>query len=74
LLAVEQLRSPLDPVQLKRDWLRALDEARSLVNQLPPDSLGCVFVNSSGVVPRMVDPNASLDRRFGSVGGCVAQV
>jgi hypothetical protein len=72
LLAVEQLRAPLDPVQLKRDWLRALDEARSLVDQLPPDSLGCVFVNSSGVVPRMIDPNASLDRRFGSVGGCVA--
>jgi hypothetical protein len=74
LLAVEQLRSPLDPIQLKRDWLCALNEARSLVDQLPAESLGCVFVNSAGHVPRTVDPKSLLARRFGSVGGCLAQV
>ncbi len=68
------LRVPLDPLRLKRDWLRALDEARSLVDRLPADSLGCVFVNSAGVVPRTVGLDSSLGRRFGSVGGCLAQV
>jgi hypothetical protein len=74
LLAAENLRAEIDPVQLKARWQVVLDEARLLVEHLPPDSLGCVFLNAAGDIPRAFSNSEGITRRFGSVGGCIPQL
>jgi len=41
------LRVPLDLKGLKQGWLRALDEARLLIAALPPDEIGCLYLDRS---------------------------
>jgi hypothetical protein len=74
LLAVEQLRVSIDPVKLKAKWRVALEEARLMVEQLPPESLGCIFVDSSSGTPRSIDSTEGLKRHFSTVGGCIPQL
>lgn len=74
LLAAEQLREPHDPVQIKVRWQMALQEAQSLIAELPPASLGCVFVERNGKVPRRVHSVDTLTKHFGSVRGCTPQL
>ena len=40
------LREPLDLTVLKRRWLAALERARALVAGLPPDEVGCLYVDA----------------------------
>ena len=40
------LREPLDLRDLKRRWFGALERARTLVAQLPPDEIGCLYVDT----------------------------
>lgn len=53
-----QLRRPLDIKGLKLRWLAALEEARNLVAVLPPDEIGCLYLDSN---QSPVTPNPSAD-------------
>ena len=66
------LREPLDLGVLKRRWLAALARARTLVAGLPPDEIGCLYVDSGGrpVAPApAADSFHSLTRHRGCVRG-----
>ncbi len=39
------LEKPLDVVELKSQWIAALEDARQLVASLPADDLGCLYLN-----------------------------
>jgi hypothetical protein len=66
------LREPVDPVECKRQWLHALAQAKALFNQLPPEDVGCLYLNSDNqaVTPDPSAPEFSrLRRHYGSVRG-----
>jgi len=66
------LREPVDPVECKRQWLRALAEAKALFNQLPPEEVGCLYLigKDQAVTPDPSAPGfAQLRRHYGSVRG-----
>jgi hypothetical protein len=66
------LREPLDLVECKRQWLQALAEAKVLFNQLPPEDVGCLYLNekNQAVTPDPALPKFSqLRRHHGSVRG-----
>jgi hypothetical protein len=66
------LREPLDLVECKRQWLQALAEAKVLFNQLPPEEVGCLYLNekNQAVTPDPASPEFSqLRRHHGSVRG-----
>lgn len=66
------LRKPLDLGILKQRWLAALAQARTLVSALPPDEVGCLYLDSDHR-PITPDPTATafggLMRHRGSVHG-----
>ncbi len=66
------LREPLDLGALKRRWLTAMDEARTLVADLPASEVGSLYLDSQGS-PATPDPSSagfrSLTRHWGSVRG-----
>ena len=66
------LREPLDLGALKRRWLIARDEARTLVADLPASEVGCLYLDSGGR-PATPDPSSdgfpALTRHRGSVRG-----
>jgi hypothetical protein len=67
-----QLRAHIDLKTLKRDWLTALDEARTLVTSLPPADIGSLYL---GPQQDPVNPNPTaadfpvLIRHRGSIRG-----
>jgi hypothetical protein len=66
------LREPVDPVQCKREWVRAVAEANALFNRLPPEEVGCLYLKASNqaVTPDPTLPEFSqLRRHYGSVRG-----
>jgi hypothetical protein len=66
------LSEPVDLVACKRDWLQALAEAKALFNQLPPEEIGCLYLNAQNhaVTPDPAAPEFSqLRRHHGSVRG-----
>ena len=64
------LREPLDLGVLKRRWLAALERARALVAGLPPDEVGCLYVDRDR---RTVAPDPAADgfRSLVRHRGCV---
>jgi len=66
------LRQPLDLKTLKRKWLAALDDARMLLAALPPQDIGCLYLDA-GMNPVTPDPQAAafpvLTRHHGSIRG-----
>ena len=66
------LREPVDLVVCKHQWLAAVAEANALFLKLPPQEIGCLYLDDQGqaVTP---DPNAPgfalLRRHFGTVSG-----
>ncbi len=66
------LRQPLELTVLKQRWFQAVNEARELVNALPPDELGCLYLGPSGE-PVTPSPAATdfpaLKRHSGSARG-----
>ncbi|MXZ71987.1 MAG: hypothetical protein F4Z04_10885 [Acidobacteria bacterium] len=66
------LREPLDLGILKQRWLAALARARTLVSALPPEEVGCLYLDSEQR-PVTPDPTATafgrLVRHRGSVRG-----
>ena len=67
-----RLSEPIDVRALKRRFLEAADTAEALFEALPPDELGCFYLDAQG---RPVNPDpaasefASLRRHYGSVKG-----
>jgi hypothetical protein len=57
---------------MKGRWLHALSEARQLIGILPPEEMGCFYLNQHGQ-PLAPNPDApefkKLTRHFGSVKG-----
>ncbi len=66
------LREPADLVECKRQWLAATAGANTLFLKLPPEEIGCLYLDARG---RAVTPNPSspaflrLCRHFGSMHG-----
>ena len=71
-LARLHLRVPMELPTMKRQWLKALDRARALVNRLPDLDMGCLYLDEAGS-PASPDPSSdrfrTLVRHVGSVGG-----
>jgi len=66
------LRAPLDVQTLKRQWLNARQAAEVLIRQLPPEELGCLYLDAAGnpVRPEPASPVfPALTRHFGSIRG-----
>ena len=65
------LREPLDVRALKKKWLQALEEARDLVDALPPGEVGMLYLD--GKKPVTPDPRSNcfeaLVRHEGSIRG-----
>jgi hypothetical protein len=73
--AALRLTSEPDLPELKRTWLEAVDEARRLVAELPPEDAGCLYWDPA--TERFVTPKhdvARLVRHFGSHGGILPSV
>ncbi|MBI5775443.1 MAG: hypothetical protein HZA89_17120 [Verrucomicrobia bacterium] len=66
------LREPVDLVECKHQWLAAVAEASALFLKLPPEEIGCLYLDATGqaVAPDPTAPGfASLRRHLGSVRG-----
>ena len=66
------LREPVDLVECKHRWLAAVAEANALFLKLPPEEIGCLYLDANGqaVTPDPTAPGFALLRRhFGSVRG-----
>ena len=67
-----QVSTPLDLVQMRRDWMGMVAEAEALLDKLPPAERGCLYLNSEGK-PVYLDPGSpefpKLVRHYGSVKG-----
>lgn len=64
------LREPLDLKQLKKRWIVASEEAQALVHTLPPEDLGCLYLNAQ---QQPIKPDTQSDT-FGSLTrhhGCI---
>lgn len=67
-----RLRLPLEVKVLKHRWLDAAEQARRLVDALPPDELGCLYLGADGspVAPQPQSPTfAALVRHRGCIRG-----
>lgn len=64
------LSKPLDLRALKQDWLSSLDNARILVESLPADEIGCLYLdkNEKPVTPV---PDSSVFSRLQRHYGCI---
>lgn len=66
------LREPLDIRNLKRKWINALDSALHLVSALPPEEVGCLYLDANEI-PVTPDPASavftSLRRHTGKING-----
>ncbi len=66
------LKNPPSLVELKQQWLPALARAEQLVAQLPPEEVGCLYLNQAGQ-PVTPDPQSPefprLTRHYGSIKG-----
>ncbi len=68
------LTEKIDVVELKSQWLAALDETEKLIGQLPPEDLGCLYYSRSDntfVAPlaEELKTDSNIVRHFGRPGG-----
>jgi hypothetical protein len=64
------LRLPLDLKQLKQSWFESLSEARQLIAALPPDEIGCLYLDSNQR-PVTPDPAAGSFSTLTRHKGCI---
>jgi len=72
LLAEIQLQKPVDLKACKKLWLAALAEANALLEQLPAEEVGCLYLDAKHqpVTPNPRSPEfPKLIRHFGTVRG-----
>jgi hypothetical protein len=66
------LNAAVDCTRMKKEWLTAQSTARQLVGSLPPDEVGCLYLDADNnpVTPDPGNPAfPSLIRHTGSIGG-----
>ena len=67
------LTTPLSLPELKAKWTQAMDQGRQLVEQLPPEEIGCLYLHPQTRKPTNPLPGSrelgTLIRHRGSVGG-----
>jgi hypothetical protein len=64
-----------DVVDLKRTWIEAIDGARRLVRDLPPEDVGCLYWNPASKRFENPDPAGKpLVRHFGCRGGILPSI
>ncbi|MCB0332584.1 MAG: hypothetical protein KDD55_03740 [Bdellovibrionales bacterium] len=70
-LQAEALRSPIDPVELKKEWLTLMGDAEKKIHKFPGEELGCIYLDEEGAVVKSPADGAldSYARHYGSVGG-----
>jgi hypothetical protein len=71
-LADVRLGRPINLVETKQAWFAAVHEARDLVARLPPENLGCLYLDDAGkpVCPDPASPDfVRLTRHYGSMKG-----
>jgi hypothetical protein len=67
-----ELAKPVNLVDLKGRWLAALSAGRELIGRLPPEELGCLYLDERATpcTPNPAEPAfKKLTRHFGSVKG-----
>jgi hypothetical protein len=71
------LSARLDLRQIKRDWLNICEETKQFISKLPPQEMGCLYLDRLNK-PVCPDPHhadfATLKRHFGSVKGAWPQI
>jgi hypothetical protein len=71
------LARPLDPIELKKQWLSVVERAVELIEELPVEDAGCLYLNRDGA-PVSPDPTCvefkALVRHFGSIKGAWPRV
>lgn len=75
-LSAEHLTKTVDAVELKKQWLAMLAQADSVLDTLPVEDLGCIYLNSKGAPIRKLNFKtlSKALRHFGSIGGCWPRV
>jgi hypothetical protein len=72
------LNRPMDLHALKRQFMDAATEARALFGRLPPEDVGCLYLDPATHSPVAPDPDspifAKLTRHFGSFRGAWPQI
>lgn len=71
-LARENLARPIDLMQLKEAWLKAVDQAETLFARLPLAEVGCLYLTPSfqPITPDPASPDfPALIRHYGSIRG-----
>ena len=66
------LSHPPALTELKQRWMEASQDALNLIVRLPPDELGCLYLDAAGepVCPDPTEPGfTQLTRHYGSVKG-----
>jgi hypothetical protein len=67
------LSQPLSLPELKSQWTQALEAGRQLIERLPAEEIGCLYLHPQSRQPVTPDPDSlalqSLLRHRGSVGG-----
>lgn len=75
-LARLRLAEPVDPHELKSEWLAALDDAETFVRRRPPEEAGCLYYAVDQ--RRFVDPDepglGPVVPHFGAPGGVLPRV
>ncbi len=70
------LKEKIDLVQLKQQWLAALEEAEAFIQQRPPSEIGCLYYSPEK--ERFIAPTKSDEKgcllHFGRPGGVLPQV
>jgi hypothetical protein len=65
-----QLKSPLDLPTLKKKWIAARESAEQLVAVLPPDELGCLYLDKQ-LRPMTPEPDADSFHKRTRHPGCL---
>jgi hypothetical protein len=62
--------SPVDAVQLRQELRAAVEEGRAVIEKLPPQDAGCLYLDANdNVAAPLPDALAGYRRHFGSRGG-----
>ena len=60
---------------MKQEWTSSLKDAAQLVDRLPPDHAGCIYVDeSTGEITEPTPDLSGLKPHFGSLGGTLPQI
>jgi hypothetical protein len=72
------INQPLDLQALKRQWVEAATHASELFARLPPEDVGCLYLNPATNAPVLPEPDSAafvkLTRHFGSFRGAWPQI